>query len=523
MADRSGRLAASLLVLVVMVFLVQAVYFSRTLVFSDDEEGYVVFGYLAARGTVSLFQDDMIGARTPLPYYLLGWPQRVMGRDLWTARLVSVLFAVGALWLTIRTARILGGDTAGLLAGLLLATQGAIVGYFATAGYHAISAFVVLATLQLFIAPPFPGQYLLAAAATGLLFLTRTHISPLVPLLLAVCVLRSPDRRTRLLVLLLGAATPLVFFLSDPTHMKLLAYAGPLERVAARWGYRSLFHFYEFPSLPFGDQLRSLLLFPRRYESLALAAGGLLLAALLSHRAPGRLRVWPTRPAIRLLLLLLVYGVGCLFLIVAPFNLKMAIAYFPAYAPLGAVLLGIGFAHVFSSPHTPTAARLVAMVALCGALTISVIYPRQPLLPTPPGRLFRDDAIRQLDSLAGDLGRVIPPGSRVFLVGDSMPLYLADRLPYVRQIMYPTTLAGRNEDPELMARSGVWGRDQIEEWLGRDATYAVIAPRWLEALRTNRARNIARIEELLATHFSRIAILDNYLGIPYHIYHRNPG
>lgn len=523
MADGRRWLRLSLLILLVVVFLFQALYFSRTLVFSDDEEGYVVFGDLVARGKVSLFQDDVLGARTPLPFYILGWPQRVMGRDLWTARLVSIVFAAGALWLTIRTARILGGDTAGLLAGFLLATQGATVGFFATAGYHGISAFLVLAILQLFIAPPFPGQYLLAAASTGLLFLTRTHISPLVPLLLAACALRSPDRRTRLLVLLLGAATPLIFFLSDPTHLKLLAYAGPFERVAARWGYRSLFYFYDFPSPPFREQLRSLLLFPRRYESLALAAGGLFLAALWSHRRPGQVRVWPTRPEIRLLLLVFVYGVGCLFLIVAPFNLKVAIAYFPAYAPLAAVLLGIGFAHILSSPRTPSPARLVAVATLCGALVISVVFPRQPLLPTPPGRPFRDDAIQQLDKLASGLERAIPAGSRVFLVGDSMPLYLADRLPYIRQIMYPTTLAGRNEDPELIARSGVWGRDQIEEWLGRDATYAVIAPRWLEALRNNRARNVARIEELLATRFSRTAVLDDYFGIPYHVYRRNPG
>ena len=522
MADRPRWLATGLLILVVVVFLAQALYFSRTLVFSDDEEGYLTFGYLAARGTVSLFGDDVLGARTPLPFYILGWPQRVLGRDLWTARLVSVVFAAGALWLTIRTATILGGGNAGLLAGLLLATQGATVGYFVTAGYHAISAFLVLAILQLFIAPPFRGQYLLAAASTGLLFLTRTHVSPLIPLLLAVCVLRSPDLRARLLVLLLGAATPLIFFLSDPTHVKLLAYAGPLQRVAARWGYRSLFYFYDFPSPPFRDQVRSLLLFPRRYESLALAAGGLFLAALWRRRVWNRVRVWPTRSEVRFVLLVFVWGVGCLFLIVAPFNLKVAIAYFPAYAPLAAVLLGVGFAHILSSPQTPTTARLVAVATLCVALVISVVHPRQPLLPTPPGRPFRNDPIQQLDRLARGLEGAIPPGGRVFLVGDSMPLYLADRLPYVRQIMYPTTLAGRNEDPELVARNGVWGRDQIEEWLGRDATYAVIAPRWLEALRHNRARNIARIEELLAVHFTRTAVLDDYLGIPYQVYRRNP-
>jgi len=129
----------------------------------------------------------------------------------------------------------------------------------------------------------------------------------------------------------------------------------------------------------------------------------------------------------------------------------------------------------------------------------------------------------RLDSLTRRLERTIPAGSRVFLLGDSMPLYLADRLPYVRQILHPATLAAHDEDSWLVARNGVWGRDQIEEWLTRDATYAVIGPRWIEAFRPNRTRNIERIEELLVAHFSRIAILDDYFEIPYHVYRRNDG
>jgi 4-amino-4-deoxy-L-arabinose transferase-like glycosyltransferase len=516
MADRPPWRHRSLLILLVAIFLAQAIFFSRTLLFSDDEEGYVVLGYLAARGTVSLFQDEMLGARTPLPFYILGWPQRVMGRSLWGARLLCIVFAVGTVWLTIRTARILGGRTAGVLAGFLLVTQGAIVGYFATAGYHAISAFVVMAVVQFFIGPAFSGRYLVAAASTGLIFLTRTHISPLIPLLLTVCIIRSSSWRDRLLVLGLGAATPMVFLLSDPTHLKLLAYAGPFEHLAARWGYRSIFYFYDYPRPLLGDQLKALLLFARRYESLTVAAAGLLVAALWSTYKGRTMRAWRVRPEIWLLIAVLVYGVACLFLIVAAQNLKLGIAYFPAYAPVAAVLLGIGFARLLSELATPAPARFVAVVALCVALVISVVSPRQPLLPPLPGRPFQDDAIVRLDNLARGLERTIPAGSRVFLLGDSIPLYLADR-----QILHPATLAAHDEDPWLVARNGVWGRDQIEEWLTRDAMYAVIAPRWIEAFRPSRTRNIERIEELLAAHFSRIAILDDYFGIPYHVYRRN--
>ena len=523
MAASPGWRHRSLVVLLVGIFLAQAIVFSRTLLFSDDEEGYVILGYLAARGTVSLFQDEMLGARTPLPFYVLGWPQRLLGRSLWSARLQCIVFALGALWLTIRTARILGGRTAGLLAGFLLATQGAIVGYLTTAGYHAISAFVVMAVIQLLIGPSLPGRYLIAAASTGLIFLTRTHISPLIPLVLGICVVRSPSWRDRFLVMAIGAATPTIFLLWDPTHLKLLAYAGPLEHLAAHWGYRSIFHFYDYPRPPLADQLKALLLFARRYESFAAAAGGLLVAAIWSRYREQARRAWGLRPEIRLLIAILVYGVACSFLAVAAQNLKLGIAYFPAYAPLAAVLLGIGFGHLLSGRQISAPARLVGVAALCVALIISVVTPRQPLLPPHPGRPFRDDAITRLDGLARALERTIPAGSRIFLLGDSMPLYLADRLPYLRQILHPATLAAHDDDPWLVARNGVWGRDQIEEWLARDATYAVIAPRWVEAFRPNRTRNIERIEELLAANFSRIAILDDYFGIPYHVYRRNAG
>jgi hypothetical protein len=508
-----------LLVTVIAIFVVEGLYFSRTLVFSDDEQGYLAVGLLAARRTVSLYQDELLGLRMPLPFYVLGASQLLWGQHLWAARLLSLGFAIGVLWLTIRTGTQLGGALSGVLAGAFLATQGAIVAYFSTAGYHAFTAFALMGTLQFYVGRDFPRRNLLAAAATGVLFLTRTHVLPLVPFFLGVALIQSRSVRERLLVGALGALAPVSFFLWDDRHWKLLAYVPLLDRLVAPFGYKSVFYFYEYFQPTVWDQLWSIALFARRYESWVLAGGALVLAFLWSHARGYEPRVAPT-PDVRFVAVLLAYSLGWLAIIFGPYYLKVAIAYFPTFAPLAAVLLGWAFSRVLTSVQWDAVAKGMTVVGLIVGLVVSVVFPRNPLLPVPAGRLFADDAVARLERISARFRELLPPGSRAFLVGDSMPLYLADRLPYLRQVFFPTTLAGKNEDPWLVMRNGVWGRQQIEEWLGKEAEYAVIAPKWLEALRPTRERNIRRIEELLASHFERVAVLDDYPWEQYEVYRR---
>jgi len=109
--------------LVVIVFLAQAAFYSRTLVPSENENSYLGLGFLTVTGQMSLYQDELTGQRLPLPFYVFGASQVLFGRNLWAGRLVSIVFGTAVIVLTMYLASRLAGPLAGWLAGLLLATR----------------------------------------------------------------------------------------------------------------------------------------------------------------------------------------------------------------------------------------------------------------------------------------------------------------------------------------------------------------------------------------------------------------
>ena len=144
MGPRSYR---ALVGLAVVLYVVLGLFYSRTLVTSDDEEAYLALGYLAVTGAITLFQDELTGQRMPLPFYVLGGSQWLLGPDLWVGRLASLALGLAALGFTVAAARRLHGDLAAALAGLLLATQGTVIGYYSTAAYHTLTALIVAAAV----------------------------------------------------------------------------------------------------------------------------------------------------------------------------------------------------------------------------------------------------------------------------------------------------------------------------------------------------------------------------------------
>jgi 4-amino-4-deoxy-L-arabinose transferase-like glycosyltransferase len=168
-------------VLAAILYLAVALYLSRVLMASDDEESYLGLGRLAVTGAISLFQDNLTGQRMPLPFYVLGGSQVVFGRSLWAGRLVSILLGLGVLGLTIAVAKRLQGDLAGVLAGFLLATQGVVVGYYATAGPRAFTALIFMAAVWIFLRKDLRWRCAVGMAVASLLFLTRTNMFPALP------------------------------------------------------------------------------------------------------------------------------------------------------------------------------------------------------------------------------------------------------------------------------------------------------------------------------------------------------
>jgi hypothetical protein len=509
----------ALLATAVVVYLVVGFFCSRAFVSWGDEQAYLAFGYLALKGKVSLFQDEMTGQRVPLPFYVLGVSQLIVGPNLWAARLVSLLLGLGVLGLTVSVARHLHDEVAGVLAGLLFATQGALVGYYATAMYHALTALLLMGAVWLLIGEGKRWQPAAAMAIAALLFLTRTNMMPAILFFLLWALWRARTTGARLMILGIAATPPALFFLSDPGHLKLLAYFPILHRLVEPLGYRSLFALQGYEPSSLGNQVWALALFARRYESWAVALGGLGLSAAIAL-VQGRPLGWPAeRRATAVVSGLFVWILGWHFVLLR-LNWKWAAAYFPTFAPLAAVLLAVAAASLLAREDFPGSARAVLGLALLVSLTISVVFIRNPLLPLPLPVPFRGDPVQLIDRSAAHLRRLVPTDARVFLVGLSTPVYLAGLRAYVPQMESTGTLAPIDQDPALVARNGLWGRLEVERWLGLEAEWALISPDVLLSLERERPEQVRRIRELLHQRFTFVERVDEAPWSIYEVYRR---
>jgi 4-amino-4-deoxy-L-arabinose transferase-like glycosyltransferase len=517
MSLRRRRLLTALAAL---VYLALALSLSRILMASDDEESYLGLGRLVVTGAISLFQDDATGQRMPLPFYVLGASQVVFGRSLWAGRLVSIVLGLGVLALTTAIARRLGGDRAGVLAGLLLATQGVVVGYYATAGPRAVTALILMAAVWLLIRKDMPWRCMLGMAVASLLFLTRTNMFPALPFFFVWAILGAGSRLERLAVLAVTATPPAAFFLSDPRHLKLLAHVPFLSRLVEPLGYRSIFSLSAFRRATPSDQLLAFPQFARRYESWTLAAAGLAIAATgLAARRAERDRWVPRGPVV--VLAGLVLWLLAWHYVIFRLNFKLVLAYFPDFAPLIAVLLGIAFASLFRRAGGHPVLRGVLVVALAGSLTVSMWTIRHPLMAQPVPRPFRHDAIQQLERATAQLRALVPEGERVFIFGQPITAYLAGLNAPLQHVMSPGgTLAPADADPRLVARSGAWSTAELERWLGTEVRYALITDRFLEGLDGPRPEAVRRIRQLLSERFVRIGRVGDAPWLACDVYRR---
>jgi hypothetical protein len=403
----------------------------------------------------------------------------------------------------------LHGPLAAALAALLLATQGAIVGYYATAAYHALTALILMTAVWLLLRHEMPWRHAVAMAAASVLFFTRTNMFPALPFFFGWTLWGARRALERAAVMIFAAAPPALFFLSDPTHLKLLAHVPVLHRLVEPLGYRSILEFSAIHRATIGEQLWAFVTFARRYESWVIATAGLALAWGLWLRM--RRRAGGALPSARILAVagLLVWVLAWHFVMWRA-NFKMVAAYFPDFAPLGAVLLGVGFAALLDAADLPRFARGIGLLALAAALSISAVYPRHPLLPRPAPWPFHGDSVQEVNQVAAQLKTLVPADARVFVFAQPMAAYLAGLRLYLQHAMSPgRTLAAASADPGLVARSGAWGLAEVERWLGQEAAYAIMAPRLVDGLEPFRPESVHRMRELLQERFVLIGRVGN--------------
>lgn len=507
------------LAVVLVLFVAQGAWFATRMVTWTDESAYVHLGYLVATGQISLFQDEMTGSRVPLPFWVLGLSQVVWGRSLLAARLVSLALAAVALVLTALVARRCRRDSdnlAGVMAAVFLASQGVIVCYLATATYHALAGTLLLSGLLLMMSDRQPSGRVAGMAVLSILFLVRTNLWPILPAAFVLAIYQSRDRRERVLLTGAAALVPVLFFLSDSRHMKLLLYVPGVNRVPGLLPYPNPWRLIEVPQPTLAERIGGVARFGRTYEFWILALAFLVVLILIR-----RVRGMPARTFFESSWVRIIAGLAIYLAIWQIFILRdyprAFIAWFPSWAPLVAIVLGVEFTTVLTQRDWGPPARAVIATILAALVVLPMAIVRHPLLP-----MERDARpLHDLSASAAHFGRLVPAGSKVFLWGDSLPLYLAGVTPYLRQIHSANTLALR-EDRVAIEKSGLWGERELETWLGRDADYAVVEQLILDYYGPRAPAQVARITTLLQTHFERLDRVQDYPWFVYDVYRRRP-
>jgi len=527
----------TLLAWLLLAYLVSALFLAWMLVNHDYEAEYLALGNLVVRGELSLYQDEMRGQWVPLPFYVYGLFQAVFGPSLLAARLLSIALGGVVLVLVFVLANRWGGALAGTVAGALFCTQGLVLGYFSTVHFAGLVALLHLLGIYVLFCTDWPRRDLLAMAIVSVLFLVKPNYWPTIALVWLFLVWRAGSGRERIAITSVALAIPVVFFASDPDHVKLFAYVPILRDWVEPLGYRSWYSLTEdaahaaasdYVDIPWETSfwgrtvpvLKTIPFILKRYAVWMTTLAGL--AALLVWRARG---AWGARglwgpPGVRFTFWMFWYVVAAQFVMLGPYS-KQTIGFVGAVAPLLAVAIGWLFAVVWERQALPRPARIGLAGGLVLALVVSPWVHRTPILPRTVS--WADATIPVLRRAADRMAALIPPGEkRVFSIADPMPVYLANRQTYLQQFSQHKFVFTSLRDRTRYARVGMWGPSELEEWLGSDAQYAILE---LDVVRFYRSRApyreiLAGMDALLEENFTLVETVKAVSGDAFLIYRR---
>jgi hypothetical protein len=354
-------------------------------------------------------------------------------------------------------------------------------------------------------------------ACFSLLSLTRPNLAIMVPLVLAYLAWGARSRRERVLLVLIAALLPVLFFASDPRHLKILAYVPVLHHLVRPLGYESLFNLGGHALAATGRSWpEAVAWFLRRYVFWCAAAVGLI-AAMALARTRSRPPETPTLPSLVPVGILLAYTLVWQALILFRYPKSIA-AWSASFAPLAALWLGGMAARLLEQGVSPVWIRRALVAGLAATFLLSPRFSTHASMPTP---LPPETTIRVLQELAGDIAERVPSGSRVFLYGSALPAYLAGVRPYPQQVIHAWTLVPKGS-PAVHRRSGLWSFGEIDAWLGGDSRYAILEPALMTSVRRvpGYDRLMERIEDHLSARFVLVGTLSRYPLTTYLVYRR---
>jgi len=529
---------SALLVCLLVGYLVIGLFSALTLASHDYETEYLALGNLVVRGEISLYQDELRGHWPPLPFYVYGTLQTLTGPSLLSGRLLACVIGALVLALVFVLATRWAGPLAGAIAAALFCSHGLVIGYVSTVHFAGLVALLLLLGLYVLYGA---GQWWRPFVAMGIfasLFLVKNNYWPAIPFVLALLLVRAQSTRARVALIGIAVAIPIVFFAWDPLHLKMLAYVPVMQKWVEPLGYQPWYMLTEdagqIAASDYADivwefsvagRLKGiaggLLFLGRRYAIwlvlLALVAG---IALWRSRDWRAAARLWSTA-GVATTFWLFWYLVGFQFIVMGPYA-KQAVGFVGAAAPLLAVAIGCLTAVVVERFLPSRGARQALLSILVVAVLASPWVHRHHNLPRRVS--LADGPTTTLPRVAEQLATLLPAGeSRIFGLADPMPIYLAGRRTYLRQFNQERWGFTSLRDRVRYARVGMWGPAEIEDWLGKDARYAVLESDLVQFYRNRPLYReaIDRIDILLARNFTLLGKVDERPGDTFSVYRRN--
>jgi Dolichyl-phosphate-mannose-protein mannosyltransferase len=497
---------------------VQSCFFAWAMVPDPDETVHVFLGRMAITGQISLFQDELPGFRAPLPFYFFGLSQLVFDRNIVAARITSAVLGVLCLVLVMLLATRTGGRLCGILTLLFAVTESALIGFFAQTSYHSLTSFFLLTALYFVFGTESRHKHILAMLACSCLFFTRTLMLPVIPFAMLYLLWKEKIAAARLAIVAAAIVPPLAFFLYDPRHLKLLAYVPLLGGFVRSYGYQSPERMmaplqYDPENTPIG----ALLILARWYKPWLLAAV-VFAASVAAIAIRGRsIRAFFSSRAVNVSALIAIY-LAAMHLLGSRGSWTGAVGYLASFGILGAIILGFGFSTLIEKYCATPMYRRGFLVSLATLFAWAPLASPPPALPRAVP--YDHPPTRALATLGEALRTTIPAESRIFNLGATQALYTGGLTPYLRQNFAFNTLSSIT-DERVRTKSGLWGEREIEEWLGHDADYAVIAPASVGGYRDTCSSCVALVESMLARNFQQIRVLTDDSGQTYIVYKRS--
>ena len=371
---------------VIAAFIVFGMQFALYLVPWDAESGYLVFGYRALRGEIRLFQDEIVGQRLPLPFYIIGLTQIIVGPSLLAGRLLSVGLGTVASLLTFRLGWLIGGRPVAFIGLLLLVTHGIVVGYYAAASHFALTALLIIAGV--WAVAEFPGVrgHLVCMACFSTLALSRPNLVPLVPAVAVYLLVLARGMLERVVIISIAVGPLAAFLLTDVEHLKILSYVPGVAAIVEPLGYRSLFDLGAQAMIPADAWPVGLAWFLRRHmfwiATTALAT--VSVAWAVRHR-----RTMTVMPPLALFCAgLALYGLAAQAVVYRMYP-KSISAYVVALAPLWAITLACGLSLLLCDNTAARRIRMVTCVIFAAILLLSPTFSRHYLTSCLRNRVGR--------------------------------------------------------------------------------------------------------------------------------------